>query len=264
MPNVTELCTDLAAEHAALDTVVADLTDLEWHTPTPATGWDVADCVSHLVFFDESATLAIADPDGFETHKTELVAAMATGYDVDVRLARESDPTELLTRWRRSRHAFIDAAETAAAGDPGRRVVWYGPSMSVGSFTTARIMETWAHGQDVRDGLGRPPEIGPRLRHILHLGVGARAYSFAAHGLTDPGEPVTVEAEAPDGSTWAWGPQPAGPNRISGPAIDLALVFTQRRHVGRTAVRVEGETARKWISIAQAFAGPATTTETDR
>lgn len=39
---------DLAAEHAALDAVVAPLDDVTWEPPTPATGWTILDCVAHL------------------------------------------------------------------------------------------------------------------------------------------------------------------------------------------------------------------------
>jgi uncharacterized protein (TIGR03084 family) len=135
--------------------------------------------------------------------------------------------------------------------------------MSVTSFTTARLMETWAHGQDIRDALGARPEVSARLRHVVHLGVTARPFAFAVHGQSDPGDPIRVEAIATDGSAWTWGPEDAA-NRVSGPAVDLALLLTQRRHRSRTAVVAEGTTAETWLAIAQAFAGPATTTAADR
>ncbi|MGH9055887.1 MAG: hypothetical protein ACRDYY_08525, partial [Acidimicrobiales bacterium] len=57
----------------------------------------------------------------------------------------------------------------------------------------------------------------------------------------------------------------AGPtDRIAGPALDLALVFTQRRHRSRTAVTVSGPTAEAWMAVAQAFAGPGTLTNPGR
>ena len=47
-------------------------------------------------------------------------------------------------------------------------------------------METWAHGQDIGDALGVDREPTGRLRHVAHLGVGARGYSFAVHGQPLP------------------------------------------------------------------------------
>jgi uncharacterized protein (TIGR03084 family) len=270
-PTVAELCTDLAAEHAALDDVVAGLPAAAWATATPAAGWDVRDSISHLCFFDESATLALTDPDGFETHKGLLVAAMAevaaagpSAGTPDVVLGRElPSPGALLDRWRAGRAAYLDAAAASAAADPGRRIPWYGPPMSVASFTTARLMETWAHGADIRDALGEPIDASPRLRHIVHIGVTARPYAFAVHGVTDPGETFRVEAAAPDGTTWTWGP-PEAPDRVTGSALDLALVLTQRRHRSHTGVTVEGPVAEQWLAIAQAFAGPPTITDPGR
>jgi uncharacterized protein (TIGR03084 family) len=267
VPTIEELCSDLASEHDAVDAIVADLTDDGWVTPTPAIGWDVRDSVSHLCYFDETATLALTDPDAFAVHKSALIAAMVTGEAPDVAIGRQmSPPGAILGRWRTARRGYLDAARRAASGQSNPpRVPWYGPSMSLASFTTARIMETWAHGQDVRDALGRAPEIGPRLRHIIHIGVGARAYSFASHGVTDPGDPVAVTANAPDGETWKWGPAEADvSNRITGSAVDLALVLTQRRHVSRTGVVATGPVAQQWLAIAQAFAGAPTITGQDR
>ena len=89
-----------------------------------------------------------------------------------------------------------------AAVDPGARLPWYGPDMSAASSVTARLMETWAHGQDIADALGvaRPPT--PRLRHIAHIGVAAMGFSFVLRGRMAPSQPVRVELGAPDGSTW--------------------------------------------------------------
>jgi uncharacterized protein (TIGR03084 family) len=116
--------------------------------------------------------------------------------------------------------------------EPGLRVPWFGPPMSAASALTARIMETWAHGQDVADALGVVREPTARLRHVAHIGVGARAFSYAAHRRPLPDAPVRVELTAPDGAVWSWGP-PDATDRISGPALDFALLITQRRHPRR-------------------------------
>jgi len=266
MPSVAELCSDLAAEHDALDAVVASQPAAAWATPTPAAGWDVGDSISHLCFFDEAAVLALTDPDGFEAHKTGLLAAMAeAGADSpDVALGRQlSDPAALVDRWRAARATYLDAARAAAAAEPGQRIPWYGPPMSVPSFTTARLMETWAHGADVRDALGVPIEASPRLRHVIHIGVTARPFAFASHGIADPGDSIRVEAAAPDGASWTWGP-PDATNRVAGSALDLALVLTQRRHRSHTQVTTEGPVAEQWLAVAQAFAGPPTVTDPTR
>src|SRR5205823_4798065 len=196
-----------------------------WSSPTPAAGWDVRDSISHLCFFDETATLALTDPAGFEALRRKLTTAPADAPPPDADLGRShpDDPAPLLHRWRTSRARTLDAIAATHADNPKARVPWFGPPMSVASFTTARLMETWAHGADVRDALGEPLAATPRLRHVIHIGVNARPFSFAGHGVTDPGDPIRVEATAPDGTTWEWGPDDAA-NRVTGPALDLALV----------------------------------------
>ena len=52
------LLDDLAAETAALDAVLVPLRPEEWARQTPAAGWNIADQVSHLAYFDETALLA--------------------------------------------------------------------------------------------------------------------------------------------------------------------------------------------------------------
>lgn len=269
MPTIDELCADLAAEHASLDDVVAGLEETGWSAATPAEGWDVRDTISHLTFFDEQATLAIDDPPAFEEHKSGLVSAAAAGHEPDVAIGRGKPGETVLDRWRASRAALLASAArvSSEAGGSPPRVAWYGPPMSLASFVSARIMETWAHGADVRDALGVPLErsVSDRLRHICHLAYGARAFSFAVHGIQDTGEPVALVVDAPGGATWTWGP-PAGdtPNVIAGSALDVALVFTQRRHLSRTGLTVSGPAAEKWMSVAQAFAGPPTITAENR
>ena len=127
--------------------------------------------------------------------------------------------------------------------------------MSVASIASARLMETWAHGEDVADALGVRRAPTARLRHIARIAVHARDYAFGAHGLPAPEEPFRVELTAPDGSPWTFGPQDAA-QRVSGPALDFCLLMVQRRHRDDVAVRAQGPQADAWLSVAQAFAGP--------
>ena len=279
-PTIVDLCADLAAEQASLDAVVAQLPVTSWSTPTPAAGWDIRDSVSHLCFFDEAARLALTDPPAFEAVRQQVTDSPAESSPPDLALGRGNppdpdaadqpprsgghrDPGPLLDRWRASRHATREAIASAHAVDPRARVPWIGPPMSLASFATARLMETWAHGVDVRDALGVPLDPTPRLRHVIHLGVNARPFAFAVHDVDDSGDPIRVEATAPDGTVWAWGPEDAT-DRVAGPALDLALALTQRRHRTRTGIAVTGPTALAWLDVAQAFAGPPTTTSPDR
>jgi uncharacterized protein (TIGR03084 family) len=158
----------------------------------------------------------------------------------------------LLAGWRDGRAAL----GTALRGVPdSTKIAWFGPPMSAPSMATARLMETWAHGLDVADALGVQRAATARLRSIAHIGVRTRDFAFAINGLTAPADPFRVELSAPDGSTWAWGPEDAA-QRVTGSAEDFCFLVTQRRPRAELDVVAVGEDAQRWLTIAQAFAGP--------
>jgi uncharacterized protein (TIGR03084 family) len=115
-------------------------------------------------------------------------------------------------------------------------------------------METWAHGVDVGDALGRPPSSSRRLDHVAHLGVRARAFAFVAHHLPAPTAPVRVELTRSDGTRWVDGPEDAA-QRVSGPLLDFCLRVVQRRPRAALALVAVGPDADRWLDVAQAFAG---------
>jgi uncharacterized protein (TIGR03084 family) len=242
------LLDDLAAEHAALDAVVAPLPEAQWALPTPAAGWSIGDSILHLALTDEAAALAAADPAGFEAYRQQRQSS------VDPFAAHRALPAaQLLELWRTNRQRLLTALQGL---DPKARISWFGPPMGAMSHATARLMETWAHGQDVRDTLGLDPPATPRLKHIAHLGVRTRAYSYRQHGLEPPSTDVRVELLAPDGTHWTWG-VPQAPDRVVGVAVDFCLVVVQRRHLDDTDLQCTGPHARQWLLLAQAFAGHA-------
>ena len=116
-------------------------------------------------------------------------------------------------------------------------------------------METWAHGQDVADALSVNRPATDRLKHIAHLGVATFDWSFQVRGLEKPDVAVRVVLKGPSGDLWTWGPEDAA-DRIRGDAEDFCLVVAQRRHFLDTHLEVVGKTAEKWMTVAQAFAGP--------
>ncbi|MFN8020497.1 MAG: TIGR03084 family metal-binding protein [Acidimicrobiales bacterium] len=244
-----QICDDLVAEHDALDALVDGLTEEQWDTPTPAPGWSVRDQVCHLWFFDVRAWLALTDVDAFAADTRELLAS--GGTEASVRHGREITGAELLDTWRRDRARLL---EVARGVDPSSRVPWYGPAMGARSFLTARLMETWAHGQDVADALGVEREATERLRHVAHIGVRARPFSYAIRGMTMPDADVHVALTTPSGETVTWG-SPDAVDSVRGPMLDFCLAVTQRRHLADTSLDVHGDAAAEWMSIAQAFAG---------
>ena len=249
--DMAALAADLAAESAVTRALVAGLDEPGWRTPTPAAGWDIADQIGHLAYFDEAAVRSAVHPGEF---RAELAVQADEGVDADTIAARYRDRTGAqMLAWFESARAGL--LTTFANLDPRLRLPWFGPPMSAASSLTARLMETWAHTQDIADALGATREPADRLRHVAHIGVGARAFSYAVRGQAPPDTPVRVELTASDGTLWTWGP-PDAQDRVTGTALDFCLLVTQRRHRDDLDLIVDGQAAQEWLAIAQAFAGP--------
>jgi len=253
-----DLLDDLAAEHASLDDLVAPLDAEAWETPTPAAGWTVVDCVAHVSFFDGTAALAATDAEAFRRDAESLMADPSRLAAVHERAHDLGGPV-LLEEWRSARHGLLAAFDGL---DPSTRLPWYGPPMSAKSFVTARLMETWAHGEDVADALGVRREPTDRLRHVAQIGWRARPFSYRIRGLEPPEGEVFVSLDGPGGQVELG--DPSSPDRITGPLLDFCLVVTQRRLAQDTALVAAGPLAEEWLPIAQAFAGGPTTTDPAR
>jgi uncharacterized protein (TIGR03084 family) len=247
-----ELLADLRAETAELDTMIQGLDATAWELPTPAEGWAVRDQISHLAWFDDAATTSATDPEGFRAALPAFLARGHSGVDELVVASRGLTAGQVRDWFRTARARSLEAF---ARLDPRTRLPWYGPDMSAASFVTARLMETWAHGQDVVDALGQVRPATDRLRSVAEIGYRARPFSYAVRGLAVPDRAVRVELTGPHGENWVWG-SPDAADVVRGTALDFCLLVTQRRHRDDLALDVTGPAAAEWMGIAQAFAGP--------
>ena len=108
---------------------------------------------------------------------------------------------------------------------------------------------------DSRPPVGRSaPAPTDRLRHVAHLGVRTRGFSYAVRGREAPEGDVRVELTAPSGAAWTWGDR-RRTTASPAPPLDFCLVVTQRRHVADTDLVITGPLATEWMEIAQCFAG---------
>lgn len=253
IPTLDDVLEDLEFEHQSLSQVIENLDDDSWLRDTPSPTWQVRHQISHLEFFDRRAVLALTDPESFAEDRRQIMAAAPR--DLSVSLAESASPEELLAAWmEHSRRLQVVGRQV----DPGTRVPWYGPSMSVKSFLTARLMECWAHGEDVVAAVDRDRPPTSRLRHVAHIGVATRAFALSINGLPADESRIDIILTAPDGATWEWtsGASEGRTQSISGTALDFCRVVTQRLRVEDSALEIRGVAARTWMDVAQAFAGP--------
>jgi uncharacterized protein (TIGR03084 family) len=248
------ICNDLTMEQEELETIVSGLDEKQWLMQTACDLWTIKDEIIHLAYFDDRAAFAARDPEGFSQHLKEDIGRDFSGMAAHIENASAGKSTgEILQWWKEQRSILLEELGKLHSKD---RLPWYGPPMSALSFATARLMETWAHGQDIYDVLKIERTNTDRLRHIAHLGVRTLGWSYMNRGLVMPEEDVRVELKAPSGEIWEWGPENCE-NKITGPAEDFCLIVVQRRHVADTRLIVEGKVAKEWMLIAQCFAGLA-------
>ncbi len=249
------ICDDLLTEYAALAVVVRLFTEDRWRQSTQFYGWTCWDQIAHLCFFDEQALLSVTDARQFRENAVLLGKQLAGGFEVS-EITRQRFGhlcgAELLDHWRDRYAKLIRALSELNEKD---RLPWYGPPMSGRSFAAARLMETWAHGQDIYDSLQMKRLPSDRIRHVAHLGVCTFGWSFANRGLPVPKRPPFVELRAASGQIWHWN-EPSSTDYVLGSAEEFCLVVTQRRNVADTGLESRGANARMWLAIAQCFAGP--------
>jgi uncharacterized protein (TIGR03084 family) len=251
-----EISQDFRKEVDALHDFLETLAPEDWERETGFMGWTPWDVVAHLHYFDVVSMASLAGETAFAVERDALMAAIGKGR-TNKELARERfgglDAKALLEAWQQTAHALAKALGEAA---PKQRLPWFGPDMGVAMFTTARYMETWAHGQEIYDLMGVTRKYDDRIKHIATIGVKTFGWTFVNRNEEPPGPPPYVRLEAPSGEVWEWG-EPSDDECVRGSAVDFCHVVTQGRNVADTALDVRGPVATRWMSIAQCFAGGA-------
>ena len=250
---------DLEAEGREFHRLLAALKDDDWQRATLFKGWTINDIVQHLHMGDTMGLASATDAAQFAALLADIQARRATGLSrVEETRERLGDLTgvRLLERWQTTLDRLCAAL---AAKAPDTRLKWSGPDMGVRMFATARQMEVWSHAQAIYDLLGvERPAPSLRLRNIAELGVRTFAWAYRNRGLPVPQVVPHVRLATPFGETWEWHAPSVGQS-VTGEVIAFCQVVTQIRNVADTTLRVEGDGAKHWMSIAQCFAGPPET-----
>lgn len=245
---------DLAEAGDEVDAMVARLTAAAWSTPTPAVGWSIAHQIAHLAATFRLARIAASDPGAFAA----TAARFSGDFDADVARALSGyvvlPPTELVSRWRGERAGAVAALAAVPAGQP---VPWLVRPLPAPVLAAAGMTELFGHGQDIADALHIRPRHTDRIRHIVQFAARTWEFGYLARGLTPPElDGFGFELTAPSGEVWTLG-APDAQQWVSGPAIDLCLLVTRRRHRDDLALKATGTDADRWLDIAQAYRGPA-------
>ncbi|MEY2759309.1 MAG: hypothetical protein RIR33_3087 [Pseudomonadota bacterium] len=245
-----EQAADFLDETKALGALLAPLPDTAFDEATQFKGWTVNDVIRHLHFWNRAAGLQLTD----EPELVRLLGAIGAGGMRAVEREVVPQAGQVL------RAAWVETAGQIAGiyatADPKARLKWAGPDMSARSSITARLMETWAHGQEVYDHLGVERIDQDRIRNIAHLGVSTFGWTYQVRRMEVPPALPHVRLTAPSGAIWTWGEESAA-NSVTGSATEFCQVVTQVRNIADTRLVVRGPVATQWMAMAQCFAGAA-------
>ncbi len=246
---------DFQAESDALYELLEPLGEHDFDRKTLFKDWTINDVLQHLHFFNYAANLSLNDEAGILALLAELKAVHDRGESIVAYTDKQLGGIKgqaLLKLWHDYYRAMIDNFHKA---DPKKRLKWAGPDMSVLSSITARLMETWSHAQAVYDLLGRVREDSDHITNLVFIGNSTFGWTFVNRGEDVPADRPYLKLTAPSAETWEYN-DPSAENYIEGSATEFCQVVTQTRNIGDTDLVVVGETATKWMAVAQCFAGP--------
>jgi len=245
---------DFLEECDALYALVAPLSDEELETRTSFKGWTIGNVVGHLYVWNWAADLTLRDGAAFQDfYKDVMRTARKTGSltGFENKWLHGLRGRKLVQAWREH---YPGMAERFGRADPSARVKWAGPDMTVRSKITARLMETWAHAQEVYDQLGQVRKNGDGIRNIVILGVNTYGWTFKNRQADPPGPMPHLRLTSPSGEVWRYG-EPSEAECVEGLAEEFCQVVTQTRNIADTRLRVTGPVAAAWMAKAQCFAG---------
>lgn len=250
-----EQAVDFREESEALYQIIEPISDDTYQQKTQFKNWTLNDVLAHLHMWNWAADQSLKDPERFGQFLNELMTEMATSTlrEFETKWLDGLKNKELLLEWRRY---YLEMSNRFEAADPKKRVKWAGPDMSVRSSISARLMETWAHGQEVFDQLGVVRRNKDRIKNIAVLGMNTFGWTFMVRKMDVPEDKPYVKLTAPSGEIWEW-ETPSSENFVEGNAEEFCQVVTQVRNIADTSLKVVGKTATLWMSIAQCFAGGA-------
>ena len=247
---------DFHDEGEELRGLLLTLEDRDWDRKTLFKDWTINDVVLHLHASDLNAAASARNREEYEALRASIQEKRKAGLSMIEETRQRFAGLRgkaLLSRWWEQLEALC---ELLAAKEPHTRLTWAGPTMAVRMFTTARQMETWAHGQEIYDVMGRQRVFHDRLRNVAEIGVRTFGWTFTNRKLPLPGDPPYVRLTAPSGAIWDWN-VPQIDNAIEGDGVEFCQVVTQTRSIDDTSLKVTGAPARRWMELAQCFAGPA-------
>lgn len=252
-----EILSDLVAEQQALDQFLQRISERQWNLPTSAPGWSIKDTVSHLAYTERFAAQVLDQ--GAAAVKKAKIDDIDAWTALGVKEGREMRYQQVIEWWRNSRADVVDALSRMEGTD---RVPWVSGDMSARAFGTLRLMETWAHGLDIKDAMeglltfdeeeDDPIADTSRIRHVAWLAHRMLPYAFSEAGKDFPETGIRLELMGPRYARWVYGPEDAA-DVIKGIAGEWCRIAVHRLDYGATSLKAEGENAETALKVVRTY-----------
>ena len=247
---------DFCEESNAVYDLLSNLSDNDFNEKTQFKGWTINNVIGHLHVWNHAADLSLKDGEewkNFANAALEMFGKGSTMNQFEETITQGKQGKELLDTWK---NYYEDMTTRFAVADPKKRVKWMGPDMSARSSISARHMETWAHAQELYDSLGVDRVNEDRIKNIVIIGNNTFKWCYTVHQKPLPKATPYLKLISPSGEIWEFN-DPANENIIEGLAEEFCQVVTQVRNIKDVNLKLVGDVANEWMSIAQCFAGGA-------
>jgi uncharacterized protein (TIGR03083 family) len=206
-------------------TLLEEVPEAEWSTPTDLPGWDVRACAAHTAHLE--SVLAGRPEETAEVGEPPHVRGLMGLYtEVGVVNRREASADAIITELREAttaRHTQL-LADPPTDGDARPPVIFGGVPWSWRTLLRNRPLDVWMHEQDVRRALGRPGGMdSPAARHTADYLAEGFGYVLAKKAQAPAGTTAVLEVEGSAPQAFVVGEDGRG-RPVEAPARpDLAL-----------------------------------------
>jgi uncharacterized protein (TIGR03083 family) len=169
--------------------LLAEVPEAEWGTPTDLPGWDVKACVAHTAHL-ESRLSGEAEETADIGEPAHVTGLMGTYTEIGVVNRRSSSADSLLEEIRTAtarRHQQL-LADPPSDGSAKPEVIFGAVPWSWRTLLRNRPLDVWMHEQDVRRAVGRPGNLdSAAARHTIDYLAEGFGYVLAKKVGAEPG-----------------------------------------------------------------------------
>lgn len=136
--------------------VCGSLTEEQWKAPTGCPGWTVQDNVAHLIDYESGALGRPRPQASMPADQRHLKNELGESNEPGVEIRRPLSGAAVLIELREVTSARASQLRSLTPEDLAQEVPTPAGPGTVSDMLTLRVMDTWAHEQDIRRAVGRP------------------------------------------------------------------------------------------------------------